>query len=190
MVRGVFLKSPFLDISRWEWGKSQRLKSNKCKAPVVVSLGHRLGFCAHGHCWPWTLFCGLARDSPSQLLLPGQHGLCFGSWPLPLLLRICFFRDLDMPNEIPELIFRSGCCLVLSPLCSVPLIQVLFRFSVYFTRGDLSFPLSKFLRDVLLQSSNFQPSPTVGILHLFSRLWRCLHTGLLMHWRPPTSSLL
>lgn len=183
MVRGVFLKSPFLDISRWEWGKSQRLKSNKCKAPVVVSLGHRLGFCAHEHCWPWTLFLWSSPGQPQPTPASGatRSGPCFGSWPLPLLLRTCFFRDLDMPNEIPELIFRSGCCLVLSPLGSVPLIQVLFRFSVYFTRGDLSFPLSKFSRDVLLQSSNFQPSPTVDILHLFSRLWRCLHTGLLMH---------
>lgn len=181
MVRGVFLKSPFLDISRWEWGKSQCLKSNKRKAPVVVSLGHRLGFSAHEHCWPPTLFCGLCRDSPSQLLLPGQHGPRFGSWPRPLLLRNCFFRDLDVPDEIPELFFRSGSCLVLSPLCSVPLIQGLFRFSVYFTRGDLSFPLSKFSRDVLLQLQNIQPNSMVDILHLFSRLWRSSTHRALLH---------
>lgn len=84
-----------------------------------------------------------------------------------------------MPDEIPDLIFRSGGCLVLSPLCSVPLIQVLFRFSVYFIQGDLSFLLSKFSRDDLLQSQNIQPSPTADILHLFSRLWRSSTYGLL-----------
>lgn len=84
-----------------------------------------------------------------------------------------------MPDETPDLIFRSGGCLVLSSLCSVPLIQVLFRFSVYFIQGDLSFLLSKFSRDDLLQSQNIQPSPTVDILHLFSRLWRSSTYGLL-----------
>lgn len=116
---------------------------------------------------------------PQPTPASGATGSVFLQLAYPLLLRTCFFRDLDMPDEIPDLIFRSGGCLVLSPLCSVPLIQVLFRFSVYFIRGDLSFLLSKFSRDDLLQSPNIQPSLTVDTLRLFSRLWNRLHTGLL-----------